>query len=493
MSGGLVRARLFELGSKTPSLLRHGVRVIESWSPEERDAVLYAASALFAISTAEASSITLYQQWGKLAAGPYAVGAVLSAFLARRERRLRGAEDSLVGVPATTKPTRTWHWTGTRAVIFLMVLIGATLLPLSLEVLWRTDTGGTAHVQPEATVVEQAGVRVAHDQDPYSVVSGGHPKAPPGQPAYEAYDPYLPLMSYLGLARSTHAPPRLTDARVTFSIITVIVVVAALGLCKGDTGPRVLALQSMTVLPTAALPLATGGDDLPVAAFILLGLVLIQRRRPLGAGISLGIAASMKITAWPVAALAFLVARDREGRTGRRPALWLLGGMGAVMLPAILPTLAENVPAFVDNVVRFPLGLAGISSPAQSPLLGHLVVSLFPGIHRLFTICVAGAGMIVLIYVLVRHTPRTPAALSKLVGWVLTFAIVLAPATRLGYVLYPINFFAWSWLLSCEDKVFPLLEEVSPTPEEQADEALGAARRVEMPERSREPAAYART
>jgi len=167
--------------------------------------------------------------------------------------------------------------------------------------------------------------------------------------------------------------------------------------------------------------------------------------------------------------------------------------MGAVMLPAILPTLAENVPAFVDNVVRFPLGLAGISSPAQSPLLGHLVVSLFPGIHRLFTICVAGAGMIVLIYVLVRHTPRTPAALSKLVGWVLTFAIVLAPATRLGYVLYPINFFAWSWLLSCEDKAFPLLDEVSPTPEEQADEALGAARRVEMPERSREPAAYART
>lgn len=493
MLGRLLRSRLLGLGSKRPNLLRQGARVIKSWSPEERDAVLYAASSLFAISTAEASSITLYQQWGKLAAGPYAVGAVLSAFAARKERRLRAEGDTLVAVAGTSKSTGAWHWTGTRTTIFLMVLVGATLLPLSLEVLWRTDTGGTAHVQPEAAVVEQAGVRVAHHQDPYPNVAGRHPKVPPGQPVYDAYDPYLPLMSYLGLARSTDAPPRLTDARVTFSIITVIVVVAALGMCRGDTGPRVLALQSMTVLPTAALPLATGGDDLPVAAFMLLGLVLMQRRRPLGAGISLGIAASMKITAWPVAALAFLAARDREGRSGRRPALWLLGGLGAVMLPAILPTMAENVPAFVDNVVRFPLGLAGISSPAQSPLLGHLVVSLFPGIHRLFTLCVAGAGAIVLVYVLVRRTPRTPAALSRLVGWVLTLGILLAPDTRLGYMLYPINFFAWSWLLSCEDEALGFSDEASPVVEEPADETPREVGLVAMPERSREPAAYIRT
>jgi hypothetical protein len=493
MSGGLLRSRFLGRDSKRPSLLRQGARVIESWSPEERDALLYATSALFAISTAEASSITLYQQWGKLAAGPYIAGAVLSAFAARKERRLRAEGDPLVGAPATSKSTRAWHWTGTRTAIFLMVLVGATLLPLSLEVLWRTDTGGTAHVQPEAAVVEQAGMRVAHHEDPYPTVAGRHPKVPPGQPAYDVYDPYLPLMSYLGLARSTHAPPRLTDARVTFSIITVIVVVAALGLCRGATGPRVLALQTMTVLPTAALPLATGGDDLPVAAFMLLGLVLMQRRRPLGAGISLGIAASMKITAWPVAVLAFLVARDREGRTGRRPALWLLGGMGAVMLPAILPTMAENVTAFVDNVVRFPLGLAGISSPAQSPLLGHLVVSFFPGIHRLFTLCVAGAGMIVLGYVLVRRTPKTPGALSKLVAWVLTLAILLAPATRLGYMLYPINFFVWSWLLTSEDEAVPLFDGASFVREEPIDEALGEAGRVTTPKRSREPAACART
>ncbi|MGA2036709.1 MAG: glycosyltransferase family 87 protein [Acidimicrobiales bacterium] len=486
MSGGLVRRRFPWPGSSKLSLLKQGARVIGSWGPEERDAVLYAGSALFAISTVEVSHITLYQQWGKLAVGPYVAGAVFSAVAARRARRLKSASASGLAEPVTSKSASAWHWTGSRTVIFLMVLVGATLLPLSLEVLWRTDTGGTAHVQPETPVIEQAGNRVAHGQDPYRNIPAGRPvKAPPGQPAYDVFDPYLPGMSYLGLPRSTDAPPRLTDARVTFSLITVIVVIAALGMCRGATGPRVLALQSMTVLPTAALPLATGGDDLPVAAFMLLGLVLMQRRKPLGAGISFGIAASMKITAWPVAALAFLAARDHEGRTGKRPALWLLGGMGTVMLPTILPTMVANVPAFVENVVRYPLGLAGISSPAQSPLLGHLVVSLFPGIHRLFTLFVAGAGALVLLYVLARRTPTTPATLAKLVAWVMTLGILLAPATRIGYLLYPVNFFAWSWLLSSEDKAFPGVEEP-------AEEAIRAERRVELSERSREPAAYAR-
>lgn len=407
--------------------------------------MLYAASALFAAVTAETSSISLYRQWGALAIGPYLLGALFSAVGARRARRAAPAGDGDGG----------WHWTTPRVLVFLLVLLGATLMPLSLEVLWRADTGGTGttYVQPEVSVVEASGTRLAHGHDPYQLVDGSRtkPAAPPGQPAYDVYNPYLPLMSVFGLARSTHASPRLTDARVAFSLITIVVVIGALALCRGPTGPRVLALQSMTVLPTAALPLATGGDDLPVAALMLLGLVLIQRRRPLAAGAALGVAASMKITAWPLAALALLAARDGGGRRGRRPALLLVGGMAAVMVPSVLPTALSNLPAFVDNVVRFPLGLAGIRSPAASPLLGHAVVSFFPGAHKLFTVSVATAGVAVLGYVLVRHTPRTPGALARLLGWVMTVAILLAPSTRVGYFLYPIDFFVWAWLLNSED------------------------------------------
>jgi len=429
-----------------------------SWSPVERDAVLYAASALFAIGTAQFASISLYQQWGRLAVGPYAVGAVASALAARRARRRAATSGGAAGGGGDRgrAPAPNWHWTTPRAVIFLVVLLGATLMPLSLEVLWRTDTGGTAHVQPEVPVVEQAGKAFVDGRDPYRRINPRAPiAAPPGLPAYDVYNPYLPLMSLFGGPRSTDAPPRLTDARVAFSVFTILVVVLAMALCRGPTGPRVLALQSMTVLPTAALPLATGGDDLPVAALLLLGLVLLQRRRPLWAGVALGVAASMKITAWPLAALAFLVARDRNGLRGRRPSLAVVVGIVGVMIPAVLPTAAENVSAFIDNVVRFPLGLAGVRSPAASPLIGHLVVSLFPGIHRAFTVTVAIVGVAALSYVLVRRRPRTPAALSRLVGWVMTVAILLAPATRVGYLLYPVDFFVWAWLLRSEDSVDP--------------------------------------
>ena len=355
--------------------------------------MLYSGSALFAIITAQTGSISLYQQWGRLAVGPYALGAIASAFGARRARRRRAR---MVGPDGTPLPAAAgpdgsqarWHWTGSRAAIFLVVLVGATLAPLALEVMWRTDSPGTAHVQPEVPVVEQAGQALLHGHDPYRNINPhALPPVPKGDPAYDAFDPYMPLMSWFGGPSSTHAPARLTDARVAFSVFTILVVIVAMALCRGPTGPRVLALQSMTVLPTAALPLATGGDDLPVAALMLLGLVLLQRRRPLWAGAVLGVAASMKITAWPLVALAFLVARGAlTSRRGRRPSLLVLAGRFGVMIPAVLPTVAEDVPAFVGNVVR------ATARPGRGELAGSESApralpqaSLFPGFKRIFT------------------------------------------------------------------------------------------------------------
>jgi hypothetical protein len=436
-------------------LLGRVARVATSWSAEERDAVLYAASALFAIVTAQGSGISLYQQWGRLAVGPYAFGAIASAFAARRARRraLARAEAPDIEAPTRGASPTTWHWTTSRTVIFLVVFVGATLGPLALEVLWQTESGGTSHVQPEALVIQQSGSHLVHGKPLYEDIDGRHERisAPPGQPAYDVYNPYLPLMSLFGLPSTTNAPRRLTDARVTFSLITILVVVAALALCRGPTGPRVLTLQAMTVFPTAALPLATGGDDVPIAALMLFGLVLLQRRRPLVAGVVLGIAASMKTTAWPLAFLALLVATDGDGRRGRRPSLFFLAGLAVVMVPSILPTFVGNPAAFIDNVVRFPLGLAGITSPASSPLLGHAIVSWFPHIHRLFTLGIVAVGSLLLLFVLVRHTPRTAADLARLLGWAMAIAILVAPATRIGYLLYPVDFFVWAWLLRSED------------------------------------------
>ena len=66
------------------------------------------------------------------------------------------------------------------------------------------------------------------------------------------------------------------------------------------------------VLPTGALPMVTGGDDLPVLALLFLGLVLAAKRRPALAGLVLGLSGTLKFTSWPVILLACFAVRDRD-------------------------------------------------------------------------------------------------------------------------------------------------------------------------------------
>jgi uncharacterized membrane protein len=268
-------------------------------------------------------------------------------------------------------------------------------------------------------------------------------------------------MALFGIPSSLeHAPPRLTDARVYFSLVTLLLVALALALCRGSYEPRILALQGMTVLPTAALPMATGGDDLPVVAVLLLGMFLLQRRRALAGGLVLGFAAGLKFTAWPLVLLALVVVRDRDGRRGRGIA-WLLAGMAAVLVPSVLPVFIHDPTSFLNNVVRYPLGLAKIGSPAASALPGHILVSVFPQIKHVFPLVLAVVGAIAITWILVRHRPRTVSDACRLGGWLMTAGILLAPATRVGYLLYPINFFIWSWLMRSEEDAEVTLEAES--------------------------------
>ena len=423
------------------------------WHPEEGDAVLYAGSALFAELTARFSSIPLYRQWGELALGPYLLAALVSAVSARVRRNRPGtAGDPLpAGEPGPAEvpggATGSRHWAPVRIWVFVFALVGATVLPLSLEVAWRAQGNPTAHVQPEAVVVEQAAHRAAEGRDPYRLItSHGRVvvRTPRGEPTSENFYPYLPLMTVFGLPSSTKEPIALTDSRIFFSMVTILVAVGALALSRGPNEPKVRTLQVLTVLPTAALPLATGGDDMPVVALLLLAMVLAQRRRPGWSGFVLGIASSMKFTAWPLAALALFAARDARGR--RAPGRMALG-MLVVAGPVVAPFVLQNPQAFMENVILFPLGLSGVTSPAASALPGHILVTLFPSIHRILPVAAGVVGSCALVTYLVRRTPSTAAQVTTLAGWVMLVAFLLAPATRVGYLLYPVNFFVWSRLL----------------------------------------------
>jgi len=414
-----------------------------SISPEAGDALLYGSGALFALITILTSIEALYRQWAELAMAPFIFGALCSALLALRARRSNGGEPHIVPPRWVARRTAI-----PRIAVALFVFAGATAVPLALEVLWRSDGDPGSHVQPEVPVIEHAGQSVAKGKDPYHEVTNTHLKVvyhAPGVSTVNTFVPYLPLMTVFGLPSAKRHDIVLTDARIFFSLATLLVSITALGLLDSNGRRKMRALQVLAILPTAALPLATGGDDMPVVAFLLLAMVLAQRRQPFASGVVLGVVSAMKFTAWPLAGLALFAARNRQGE--RRPGLMALG-MLVMAGPVVVPFALHGPWAFFDNVILFPLGLSGVASPAASPLPGHLIVTAFPFLHRALPLVVGFVGSALLALRLYRRPPQTVAQVCTLGGVVMAVITLLAPATRIGYLLYPINFFVWSYLFS---------------------------------------------
>jgi hypothetical protein len=250
-------------------------------------------------------------------------------------------------------------------------------------------------------------------------------------------------MVLFGLLNDTSAPRALGDARVVFVAFSLLVFAAALRLSGADAARRSRALQFFVVLPTGALPLVTGGDDLPVLALLFLSLVLADRRRPVASGLVAAFACILKFTAWPIAALLFLAVRDRSGRSARTR----YGIALAASVPVVLIGWLTAPQAFVENVVRFPLGLTAIKSPAASPLFGQILVNVFPSDRREITLLLSVVGLAIVAGLLWRRVPRTPGAVAQFSAVALCIATALAPATRFGYLIYPVNLFAWAYVL----------------------------------------------
>jgi hypothetical protein len=401
---------------------------------------------LFALITIVGSSLALYRQWAELAIGPFLFGSVVSGILSvLARRRSHRSSSSSRSDPGGLSARRQWI---ARIAIAIAVFAGATAIPLGLEILWRSDGDPGSHVQPEVTVIERGGQTIVKGKDPYHEVTNPAGKVvyhARGESTVNAFLPYLPLMTVFGIPSERKHDVGLTDARIFFSLATLLVAGIALWLCPADGRRKMRALQVIAIFPTAALPLATGGDDMPVVAFLLLAMVLAQRRQPFASGVVLGIVSAMKFTAWPLAALALFAARNRKG--SRRPLIMFLG-MLVVAGPVVVPYALQGPWAFFDNVILFPLGLSGVNSPAASPLPGHLIVSAFPFLHRALPVGVGTVGGLLLVWYLYKRPPQTASQVCKVAGVVMAVITLFAPATRIGYLLYPINFFVWAHLFS---------------------------------------------
>ncbi|MEV4441463.1 glycosyltransferase 87 family protein [Streptomyces sp. NPDC049577] len=315
----------------------------------------------------------------------------------------------------------------------LVAVAGALVVPL----LWLTAIG---KAQMEVGVVERSAHLLLSSGSPYR-------DAPH---AVRDFNPYLPGMALFGMPRALFGDGPLTSARWWF----LAGFLAALGgaarmAAKGGSGtgggttapvPWVLWL---TACPLVALPLAIGGVDPPVTGLLCLALTCAHRGFAGRAGLALGAAAALKWTAWP--ALPVVVALP-AARGGGRAALRCAAGAVGIGLLAVLPFALADGRGFLVNAVRYPLGLGPTPSSAESPLLGHLIVTLVPH-GKAVTVALLALGAAAVGASLAGRPPRHVVAAADRLALGLALAIVLAPASRVGYAVYPVLLLLWPRLL----------------------------------------------
>jgi len=399
------------------------------------DGLLYALAACFSLVLGWKSSQSAQWQWGYMTVAPYAIAAVLAVLLGRRVVRRENV---------------------TRVVLLIIVVVGAVFIPLGLETQWRSQNGGHGDAQPEVGVIERSGKLLIRGEDPYRVYDKhGHlVNEIRGLPAFESFFPYFPLMGVFGLAAAgSKKSEGLTDARIVMTLMTLLASGWALALLRLTKKQKIRVAQVLIALPTGALFLSTGGDDMPILALMLLGVAALQRRQTNLAGISLGLAAAMKLTAWPLAAGALLVARNKVDRSSwKRLLMWI----GAIVVVTTVPFVFRAPAAFMANVFAF---LAGVTSPAASALPGHILTTWLPVLgHVLAPVAFLIGG-----YIATKYAQRHwPLSLSQLLGIMsVTFAVMMcvASATRIGYIIYPLNFALWSMVTQEHKASVPALVE----------------------------------
>jgi Glycosyltransferase family 87 len=322
--------------------------------------------------------------------------------------------------------------------------------------------------QPEVYVIIRSAKMLVHTGTPYA-----SPAALAAAHTWMAYDPYLPALVVFGVPRAL-AGGLLTDPRVWFGAAFVITFGAALRVSRVPRPAWWTIL--VTASPVVALPLAVGGDDLPVLGLMCLGVALADRATagrwhwPVAAGLALGLAAAMKATAW-LALVVVLILIARRG--GWRAVRWFTVAVAGLVVVTDGPVVAANPAATVANTILYPLGLTKVVSPAASQLPGHMLAGLGTWGHWAALALMAAAGAGVAVSLIIRPPGDAQAAGWRLVlGLTLLFG--LAPASRVGYFVYPLGLAAWLLLLHAARSGRP-----------EADAAGDAAGRP--PERSVDP------
>lgn len=381
-------------------------------SPLAGDLVFFLGCLVYAIVTAVGSEFYGFRIWGCWAAAGYALAAAWTclSFLRRGSR-----------------------WPGLAAVgLFAMVIpLGVLVVRRLTGVDWLI-TPFSWSAQPEVWVIERSARLLLDHGTPYVDVT-----ALGRAPVVNDYTPYGPVMTVFGLPRAlfggTPVTDALTDARLMFALTATACVWFTLKLLGFPRVP-VRAAQVAVACPLTALTWAVAGPDLAILGLLLVAGALAARDRPVASAIVLALAINAKLIVLPAVVVLAALVLTRLGR--RAAAVFVATGLAATAVVTI-PVFLAGPRAFTEHVLLFPAGLGTVTSPAASPLPGHLIASAGTA-GRVAAFVLLGTAAVAIMLWLVRRPPVTGADAILRIAVALGAFTLLTPATRFGYLVYPL-------------------------------------------------------
>ncbi|WP_254125396.1 glycosyltransferase 87 family protein [Amycolatopsis sp. CA-230715] len=390
--------------------------------PRTLDAAFFLFAFGYALITALTNEFYGFRVWGNFAAAGYGLGLVLTIAELVAARR---------GLVLPRLLASRWTPIALAAVLAMLVPLAVLVVRRLTGVDWLITPWSWA-AQPEVWVIERSASLLLDHGTPYvDVLSLDRP------PEVNDYTPYGPVMTVFGLPRAlfggTPVTDALTDARLMFALCVCLCLWGTWRLL-GRPRITVAAAQLTAVFPLTALIWSTSGPDLAIFGLFVLALALAAARRPVLAGVLAGAVVSAKlIVASAVVVLAVFVFARLGSRAFGRFAATAIGLCVVLNLPVFL----ADPGAFVEHVIRFPTGSGVVVSPAGSPFPGYLIAGLGTA-GKIAAFALLGmAALAIGAWVLLRP-PATgsDAVLRIVVG--LCAQTMLAPATRFGYLVYPI-------------------------------------------------------
>lgn len=442
------------------------------------DLLFYLGCLVFALITAFVSEFYGYRIWGAFAIAGYGIAAAHSGWLlvSARRYRYRPEDPGNTGGSGAHRPGNDGRfgtsgnlgkfgrsgslgdfgrigrlgrfrahrpgghgsrWFGIGAIGLLAML--CPLVVLVIRRLTGVDwliTPGSWAAQPEVWVIERSATLLLQHGTPYVDVT-----ALDRPPEVNDYTPYGPVMALFGLPRAIFGgnpvTDALTDARWMFALAAVACVLGALRLLHRPRIP-VLSAQLALACPLTALTWAVAGPDLAIAGLLVLACALAATGRAGWSGFVLALVISAKLIVAPAFAVLAVLIWVQAGKTAARAALGrFVTTVAGTTLVLHLPVYLVDPRAFTEHVLRFPLGMGVVHSPAASPLPGHLLAELGPA-GRVLALVLVGLAAVLMLVWLARRPPATGSAALVRIAVGLGALILLTPATRYGYLVYPV-------------------------------------------------------